>query len=160
VPARRYPPPLRAQPQHYQSEGLFNQKNQDGLIRKTTTLTVTKAGTGSGTVNATGCTLNWTGNTGTCTADNGTSITLPGVADTGSTFGGWSGGTGSASSCTGTGDCTFTITQDSGVTATFNDDQAAVVPVNAPTMSEWGMIVFMIFTGLVSVYYLRRRRLG
>jgi hypothetical protein len=83
------------------------------------TLTVTKAGTGSGTVNATGCTLSWNGNSGTCTADHGTSITLSATANTGSTFTGWSGGTGSASSCTGTENCTFTITEDSSVTATF-----------------------------------------
>jgi hypothetical protein len=83
------------------------------------TLTVTKSGTGSGTVNATGCTLSWNGNTGTCTADHGTSITLSGTANTGSTFTGWSNGTGSASSCTGTENCTFTITEDSNVTATF-----------------------------------------
>jgi len=85
----------------------------------TYTLTVTKSGTGSGTVNATGCTLSWNGNTGTCTAGHGTSITLSATANTGSTFTGWSGGTGSASNCTGTGDCTFTITENSSVTATF-----------------------------------------
>jgi len=85
----------------------------------TYTLIVTKSGTGSGTVNATGCTLSWNGNTGTCTADHGTSITLSATANTGSTFTGWSGGTGSASSCTGTENCTFTITEDSSVTATF-----------------------------------------
>jgi len=27
-----------------------------------------------------------------------------------------------------------------------------------PTLSEWGMIIFMVLVGLVSIYYLRRRR--
>jgi hypothetical protein len=93
------------------------------------TLTVTKSGTGSGTVNATGCTLSWNGNTGTCTADHGTSITLSGTANTGSVFTGWSNGTGSASSCTGTENCTFTITEDSSVTATFTLKTYTVTPV-------------------------------
>ena len=89
------------------------------LPLNTVTLTVTKTGTGSGTVTATGCTLYWTGNTGTCTVDSGTTITLSAVAGAGSTFDGWSSGTGSASSCTGTADCTFTITENSSVVATF-----------------------------------------
>ncbi len=85
----------------------------------TVTLTVTKTGTGSGTVTATGCTLYWTGNTGTCTVNEGTTITLSAAAGPGSTFDGWSSGTGSAASCTGTADCTFTITQNSSVVAKF-----------------------------------------
>ncbi len=82
-------------------------------------LTVSKSGAGSGTIYATGCTLTWGGATGTCTATHGTSITLSAVANTGSTFAGWSGGTGSSSSCVGTGDCTFVISSDSTVTALF-----------------------------------------
>ncbi|MEJ5301501.1 MAG: choice-of-anchor Q domain-containing protein [Thermodesulforhabdaceae bacterium] len=118
------------------------------------TLQVTISGTGSGTVSATGCTLNWTGNTGTCTASHGTSITLSATPSSGSTFAGWSNGTGSASGCSGTGTCSFTITQNSSITATFNQSQGAVA---VPTMTEWGMIMFMIIAGLGSVYYLRRR---
>jgi hypothetical protein len=30
--------------------------------------------------------------------------------------------------------------------------------VTVPTMTEWGMIIFMVFAGLVSIYYLRRQR--
>ena len=97
------------------------------------TLTVTKTGTGSGTVNARGCTLNWNGNTGTCTADHGTSIILSATANTGSTFTGWSNGTGSASSCTGTGNCIFTITQNSGVTATFTSNQYTITTSANPS---------------------------
>ena len=31
-------------------------------------------------------------------------------------------------------------------------------PVNVPTMNEWGMIIFMVFSGVGSIYYLRRQR--
>ncbi|MCX7944181.1 MAG: SBBP repeat-containing protein [Deltaproteobacteria bacterium] len=83
------------------------------------TLTVKKYGTGNGNINVSGCQISWTGDTGSCTVSNGTTITVSGVADTGSTFDGWSGGTGSASGCTGINDCTFNITQDSSITAVF-----------------------------------------
>ncbi len=85
------------------------------------TLTVYKAGTGYGTVNTgTTCTLSWNGLVGTCTVNYGTVISLSGVANTGSTFVGWSNGDGSAQSCSGTADCAFNINYDSSVTATFN----------------------------------------
>jgi hypothetical protein len=96
-------------------------------------LTVTKAGTGSGNATAAGCTLTWSDNTGTCTVDDGTAITLTGTADIGSTFGGWSSGIGSASSCTGTGNCSFNITADSGVTATFTLNQYTITTSANPT---------------------------
>ena len=50
---------------------------------------------------------------------DGTELTLAPVAEEGSSFAGFSAGTGSAAGCTGTGACTFTITADSGITATF-----------------------------------------
>jgi murein DD-endopeptidase MepM/ murein hydrolase activator NlpD len=83
------------------------------------TLTVYKQGRGSGTVTATGCTLTWSGNTGTCTAASGTPITLRAQADAGSIFSGWEGIIGSASGCSGTGPCTFTLTENSSVAAVF-----------------------------------------
>ncbi len=43
---------------------------------------------------------------------------------------------------------------DPGGTASAAINVAAAVP----TMNEWGMIIFMVFAGLGSVYYLRRRR--
>lgn len=49
----------------------------------------------------------------------GTEITLTATANADSVFAGWSNGTGSASSCTGTQSCTFTITDDSALTAIF-----------------------------------------
>ena len=77
-------------------------------------LTVTVAGAGKGTV---------TGNNGisctaTCTYDlaPNTSVQLAASPDSqsGSSFGGWS------DSCTGTGTCSFNMTGNRGVTATFN----------------------------------------
>ncbi len=52
------------------------------------TLTVTKTGTGAGgsTVVATGCSLNWSGNTGTCTVVNGTYVNLESFPQSGYTF--------------------------------------------------------------------------
>jgi hypothetical protein len=64
----------------------------------THTLTVTKDGTGSGSVTSSTGTLNWVGNTGTATYDYNTSVTLTATADVSSTFTGWSG-----EGCTGTG---------------------------------------------------------
>jgi carbohydrate-binding DOMON domain-containing protein len=32
-------------------------------------------------------------------------------------------------------------------------------PTAVPTLSEWGMIIFMVLGGLMSIYYLRRRRM-
>jgi C1A family cysteine protease len=110
------------------------------------TLTVTKTGIGTGTVSASGCTLSWNGNTGTCTANSGTQIALTATPDSGSTFAGWSNGTGSAASCTGTGNCTFTITENSSITATFTAIQAVrllspnggeVIPSGGSYQIQW-----------------------
>jgi hypothetical protein len=77
------------------------------------TLTVSKSGAGDGTVAATGCTLVWNGATGSCSAGDGTSITLSGNVGSNGTFLGWSNGIGSTAPCSGTADCTFTLTADS-----------------------------------------------
>jgi len=76
-------------------------------------LTIMKGGTGSGTVTSVpdgidcggSCSYEFTG---------GTVITLTATPLSESTFSGWSG-----SGCTGTGDCVFTMTADTTVTATF-----------------------------------------
>ena len=76
------------------------------------TLTVTKAGTGSGTVTSTPTGI-------TCGADcaepynSGTVVTLSAAPAAGSTFTGWSG------SCSGTGSCSVSMTAAKSVTATF-----------------------------------------
>jgi hypothetical protein len=76
-------------------------------------LSVTKAGTGSGTVTSSTGGINC-GSTCSATIASGTTVTLTATAASGSTFGGWSG------SCTGTGSCVVTMTAARAVTATFN----------------------------------------
>lgn len=85
----------------------------------TVSVTLTGAGAGNGTVTSNPAGISCTGAT-TCSAvfANGTSVTLTG---TGSGFAGWSGGTGNAAGCTGTGPCTISnLSGNSGVTATLN----------------------------------------
>ena len=75
------------------------------------TLTVSLAGSGAGTVTASG------GNCpGACSHSyaNGTIVTLIATPKAGSTFAGWS-----ASGCSGTGTCAMTMSADQTVTATF-----------------------------------------
>ena len=76
-------------------------------------LTVSKLGTGSGTVTSNPAGINCGA---TCSGyfPSGTSVTLTATPAVGSTFAGWSG------ACTGTGTCTVTIDPAKSVTATFN----------------------------------------
>ncbi|MBW1804005.1 MAG: hypothetical protein JRJ85_25140 [Deltaproteobacteria bacterium] len=80
------------------------------------TITISKAGAGSGTVKSTPAAI-YCG--GTCNAyfAIGAEMTLTAGPDAGSAFDGWSGG-----DCTGNGDCLLTMDQDRTVTATFNPD--------------------------------------
>ncbi len=87
-------------------------------------LTVTKAGSGSGTVTSTPAGLSC-GNVCSASYTTGTSITLTAAPTAGSTFTGWTGG-----GCTGTGPCTTTVTAAKTVTATFASGKAALT---APT---------------------------
>ena len=77
------------------------------------TLTVNKAGTGTGTVASNPAGINCGA---TCSAGfaSGTQITLTATAAAGSTFTGWGAGP-----CEGTGTCTFTITAATTVVANF-----------------------------------------
>jgi hypothetical protein len=81
------------------------------------TLTVTKAGAGSGTVSSAppGVTCGPICVTFSATFANGTTVTLSAAPAGLSTFGGWSGG-----GCSGTGTCTILLTSPTTVTATFN----------------------------------------
>ena len=81
-------------------------------------LTVIKAGTGKGTVE---CELKKDGTFEACasTYPKGEEVTIKGTPEAGSEFEGWSAGTGSAASCSGTSPCTFTLEEASEVTATF-----------------------------------------
>ncbi|MBF0317243.1 MAG: VCBS repeat-containing protein [Nitrospirae bacterium] len=77
-------------------------------------LTVTKQGSGDGTVSTSAGTLAWYGNTGTATYELDTQVTLIATPSAGSTFGGWSGDC-TASNMT----CTTTMSGDRSVAATF-----------------------------------------
>src|SRR5207247_457920 len=85
-------------------------------------LTVSKAGSGSGTVTSSpaGITCG-----ATCSASfaSGTAVILPARPAIGSTLSGWTGG-----GCSGTGTCTITLSAATTVTATF-------APTSAPTLS-------------------------
>jgi subtilisin family serine protease/NOL1/NOP2/fmu family ribosome biogenesis protein len=76
-------------------------------------LTVSRAGAGSGSVTSTPAGINCGA---TCAASyvSGQQVTLQASAAAGSVFAGWSG------ACTGTGACTVTMTTNTAVTATFN----------------------------------------
>lgn len=76
-------------------------------------LTVTKTGTGSGTVTASPGTLTWENNVGTALYESGTTVTLTAAASQGSTFNGWGG------ACSGTGNCQVAMNSQMNVTANF-----------------------------------------
>jgi hypothetical protein len=82
-------------------------------------LTVSKAGTGSGTVTSSPAGIDC-GSTCSASFNSGTVVTLTASPTGGSSFGGWSG------ACTGTGSCQVTMNQAQSVTATFNP------PINTP----------------------------
>lgn len=104
------------------------------------TLTIVKAGTGSGNVTSNPAGIDC-GSTCVYSYANGTVVTLTAVANTGSTFAGWSGG-----GCGGVGQCVVTMNADTTVTATFNTNAVFCqrnsqfiaqtingVPYNSPT---------------------------
>jgi beta-glucanase (GH16 family) len=77
------------------------------------TLSVTRAGAGTGTVTSNPGGINC-GSTCSASYASGTAVTLSAAPASGSTFGGWSG------ACVGTGTCVTTMTAARSVTATFN----------------------------------------
>lgn len=95
------------------------------------TLTVTKSGTGSGTVTSSPAGIN-------CGADctevynSGTSVTLTATPAIGSVFAGWSG------TCTGTGNCAVTMDAAKSVTVTFNL-QGITAGILDPTFGTGGI---------------------
>jgi hypothetical protein len=96
------------------------------------TLTITEAGTGSGEVK---CKFDG-GSAGACTSPqpNGTAVEVIATAKAGSTFAGFSSGTGSASACS-TSPCSFTIEANSAVTATFTPISRTLTITEAGTGS-------------------------
>ena len=79
------------------------------------TLTVTKSGSGAGTVNSVPSGISCGG---TCSTDfvNGATVTLTVTPDLWSIFTGW------GDACSGTGTCTVTVSSAASVTATFDQD--------------------------------------
>ena len=84
------------------------------LVRHT--LSVAKAGSGTGSVTSSPAGIDC-GGTCSTTFAHGTSVTLTATASAGSSFAGWSG------ACSGTGSCTVTMDADRSVTATFTAEQ-------------------------------------
>ena len=78
------------------------------------TLTVSKSGTGSGSVSSSPAGISC-GSTCSASFAEGAQVTLTGSPSAGSVFAGWSGG-----GCSGTGTCTVTLAGDTAVTAAFN----------------------------------------
>jgi hypothetical protein len=88
-------------------------------------ITVTKAGSGRGTVTTDNGSLSWIDNTGTATYSTGTPVKLTVLADPGSAFTGWSG------ACTGTQPtCSVAMTEPRNVGATFADTAAPMVTLS------------------------------
>ncbi len=86
-------------------------------------LTVSKAGTGTGTVTSNPAGINCGA---TCSANytSGTPVTLTAAASAGSSFTGWSG-----AGCSGTGTCQVTMSAAQSVTATFTATQSFLLSV-------------------------------
>ncbi|HUA17086.1 MAG TPA: choice-of-anchor tandem repeat GloVer-containing protein [Verrucomicrobiae bacterium] len=101
------------------------------IVNSTTTnykLTVTAAGTGSGSVSSSPSGIACPG---TCSASfaSGTVVTLTEAANSGSTFAGWGG------ACSGTGSCKVTMSTAESVTATFNSSSAPAVKLSATSLN-------------------------
>jgi hypothetical protein len=92
-------------------------------------LTVTKGGTGTGSVTSSPAGINC-GATCSATVDHGGTVTLTATPAAGSTFGGWSGG-----GCSGTGTCTVTMTAATSVTAEFTLNKYALTANKSGTGS-------------------------
>ena len=87
-------------------------------------LTVTPAGNGTGTVTSSPAGISC-GTTCSATYASGTVVTLAASPTAGSSFTGWTSGP-----CTGTGDCTVTISAATAVTATFDIAAASSLTVS------------------------------
>lgn len=107
------------------------------------TLTVTKNGTGSGTVASTPAGINC-GPTCSANFNFNTSVTLTPTAAAGSTFAGWAG------ACTGTGACVVAMTVARAVTATFTKDVTPLTCTSVATAKSCtnGNLPEIALTGL------------
>ena len=96
-------------------------------------MTVTPSGTGSGTVTGNGLNSLWngSGSNGTCSVnlDYNTAVSLISAPNAGSNFAGWTGGSGSAAGCSGTGACAFNLTEVSGIGGIFSQKSSIYLPL-------------------------------
>ena len=95
-------------------------------------LTVTPSGTGSGSVTGNGLNCSWNGSSSeTCSVSlaHNTAVSLTASPSAGSAFSDWSGGSGSATGCSGTGACAFTISQASSVGPIFIQKSSIYLPL-------------------------------
>jgi uncharacterized repeat protein (TIGR01451 family) len=99
----------------------------DPAAPTTASLTVQKAGPGTGTVTSSDGQISC-GSTCAKTYPIGTFVTLTATPAAGSSFAGWSGGV-----CTGTGPCQVALDADKGVTAKFEQVNAAVQVSRPPS---------------------------
>jgi len=104
--------------------------NSYGFTTSISTLQVTFAGTGNGTVTSSpegiACNTNCT-----ATFPTGEQITLTPKGDQYSSFIGWSN-----TDCTGTGNCVMTLNTDSSVSATFNIEASRISGTFYPTLQD------------------------
>ncbi len=106
-----------------------------GQVPTLCALTVSKAGSGSGTVSSADANIDCGG---TCSHSyaQGTQVTLTATPASGSSFAGWAGG-----GCSGTGTCTVTISSDQTITASFTANPPAQQTLTVtPTGSGSGTI--------------------
>ncbi len=97
------------------------------------TMTVTKAGSGSGTVTSAPEGISC-GSDCSQSYSSGTSVTLTASASSGSVFAGWSGG-----GCSGTGVCTVMVGSNVSVQATFNVASTSGTPdISTPSSYSFG----------------------
>jgi uncharacterized repeat protein (TIGR03803 family) len=109
----------------------------------TYTLSVTEAGTGSGTVKSSPSGITCPS---TCSANfnSGTVVTLTATTAEGSTFASWSG------ACTGTGICSVTMSAAKAVTATFNSSSSPAVTLT-PTSLNFGTVATSVTSPVKTV---------
>ncbi|HSB04190.1 MAG TPA: BACON domain-containing carbohydrate-binding protein [Thermodesulfobacteriota bacterium] len=111
-------------------------------------LTVSKSGTGDGTITSTPPGINC-GSTCKANFTTGTNVALTASADSGSTFTGWSGG-----GCSGTDPCTITLSSDTTIGASFalsGNCAYTISPANKTFTSRGGSVSIKVSaTGLTN----------
>ena len=95
------------------SKSVWPVRGGQSVLSGSPTLSVTKSGTGTGTVTSSTGVINC-GSTCSASITTGTSITLSATPNIGSSFAGWTG------ACSGTGTCTVTMDTAKSVTAAFS----------------------------------------